>query len=64
MVRGEEIMGYMDVVAIICREIDALYVQALALIPSDKEHTLGYNKELVKGIVEDLITTLCEGVID
>jgi hypothetical protein len=59
---SDKIMGYIDVIAHICREIDALYVHAMALIPPNKTHDLGYNKELVKGIVEELITALFEEV--
>lgn len=53
-------MGYMAVIEIICREIDALYTYAKNLIPKEIQHRLGYKKEKVKQLVEELIKALCE----
>ena len=56
-------IGYIQVVQKICEEIDSLYDYANSLIPKDKTHNLGYKKELVKGLVEELITVLVESII-
>jgi len=53
-------MSGTGVIQKICEEIDSLYDYANSLIPKDITHSLGYKKELVKGLVEELINLLVE----
>lgn len=55
-------IGYIQIVQKICEEIDSLYDYANSLIPKDIVHNLGYKKELVKGLVEELITMLVKSL--
>jgi len=47
-----------NVIAKICHELDHLYDYANNLIPKDITHDLGHKKELLKGIIEDLILVI------
>lgn len=47
-----------NVIYKICYELDVLYNYANSLIPKSITHDLGYKKELVKGIIEELILIL------
>ncbi len=47
-----------NVIAKICHELDHLYDYANSLIPKNITHDLGYKKELLKIIIEDLILIL------
>ena len=47
-----------NVIAKICTELDHLYNYAKSLIPNNITHDLGYKKELLKGIIEELILVI------
>ena len=55
--KTQDIRKY-NVISKICYELDVLYKFAEELIPKDITHDLGYKKELVKGIIEELILAL------
>ena len=54
----EELARKNNVIAKICYELDHLYYYAISLIPKSITHDLGYKKELLKGIIEDLILVI------
>lgn len=58
MNEGKEIERKQNVIAKICHELDHLYDYANSLIPKGITHKLGYKKELVKGIIEELILVI------
>lgn len=54
----EQITRKTNVIAKICTELDHLYNYANSLIPKTITHDLAYKKELLKGIIEELILIL------
>lgn len=54
----EELARKNNVIAKICHELDHLYDYANSLIPKSITHDLGYKKELLKGIIEELILVI------
>ncbi len=55
--KTQDIRKY-NIIGKICHELDHLYDYALKLIPKNMTHDLGYKKELLKGIIEELILQL------
>ncbi|KKN33331.1 hypothetical protein LCGC14_0804740 [marine sediment metagenome] len=47
-----------NVIAKLCTELDHLYFYAKKLIPKNITHDLGHKKELLKGIIEELILVI------
>lgn len=47
-----------NVIVKICYELDHLYYYAISLIPENITHDLGHKKELLKGIIEELILVI------
>lgn len=54
----EQLIRKNNVIAKLCHELEHLYNYANSLIPKDITHDLGYKKELLKGIIEDLILVI------
>ncbi|KKM00463.1 hypothetical protein LCGC14_1804220 [marine sediment metagenome] len=54
----EQLARKNNVISKICHELDHLYDYANSLIPKGITHNLGYKKELVKGIIEELILVI------
>ena len=55
--KTQDIRKY-NVIGKICHELDVLYKYANSLIPQHITHDLGYKKELVKKLIEELILEL------
>jgi len=58
MSQKEQLIKKNNVIAKICHELDHLYDYANSLIPKSIIHDLGYKKELLKGIIEELILVI------
>ena len=55
--KTQDIRKY-NVIGKICHELDHLYDYAISLISKSKTHNLWYKKELLRGIIKELILQL------
>ena len=58
MMKYNEVVKKNNVIDKICHELDHLYYFAISLLPENITHDLGHKKELLKGIIEDLILVI------